>query len=137
MRAFQFIIVFLLLLQVASAHEAYSCKPFNVISRVRLGKTVVNSENCVLTQHERYSEICTLGNKTLMVSKTPNLPSVLVLGNGNIHKVDCTTPEQRQQQQGQQQQQQQQQEQQEQDAGEGPGHGGNTVGGGHGKKGNE
>lgn len=130
MKAIQFIIVFLLFLQVASAGEAYSCKPFNVISRVRLGKTVVNSENCVLTQHERYSEICTLGTKTLMVSNTPNLPSVLVLGNGNIHKVDCRTPEQRQQQQ-------QQQEQQEQDAGEGPGHGGNTVGGGHGKKGNE
>jgi hypothetical protein len=145
MKAIQYIIVFLLLLQVASAHEEHSCKPVNWTSKIRLlldkevslkgGKLLIHSEDCTLTQNERFAEICNIGNTTVMVSDG-NLPSVLVLRNGNIYKMDCRTPEQRQQQQ-QGQQQQQQQEQQDTQAGEGPGHGGNTMGGGHGKKGHE
>lgn len=130
MKIIQFLIVFLLLLQVASAHEAYSCKPLNWTSRIRLmlskqlpltkGKLAVHSENCTLTQNDRYMEICNIGESTLMVS-FGGLPSVIVLPNGSVHKMDCRTPEQRQQQQ---QQQQQQQEQQDTDR---PGHGGGTI----------
>lgn len=148
MKALQVIIVFLLVLQAASAHVAYSCKPLNWTTRLRLligkqvplekGRLAVDSENCTLTQNDRYQEICNIGNNTLMVSFS-GLPSVMVSSNGSVHKMDCRTPEEREQQQQQQQQgqQQQQQEQQDTSAGEGPGHGGNTMGGGHGKKGHE
>ena len=143
MKAFQIVVVFLLLLQAAGAHVAYSCKPLNWTTKIKMlvgrqvrlekGKLPVDAERCTLTQNDRYEEICNIGDNTLMVS-TSNLPSVMVTSNGSVHKMDCRTPEQ-QQQQGQQQQQQQQQDTQ---AGEGPGHGGNTMGGGHGKtKGHE
>lgn len=145
MKAFQIVVVFLLLLQAAGAHVAYSCKPLNWTTRIKMlvgrqvrlekGKLPVDAERCTLTQNDRYEEICNIGDNTLMVS-TSNLPSVMVTSNGSVHKMDCRSPEQRQQQQGQQQQQQQQQDQQETQAGEGPGHGGNTMGGGHGKNGN-
>jgi hypothetical protein len=146
MKALQFIIVFLLLLQVASAHEAYICKPVNLTSKLRLlldkelpfkkNKLVVHSESCTLTQNDRYAEICNIGNSTLMVSNGI-LPSVIVLRFGSLLKMDCRNNDGAPGQQDEQEEQQQQQQQQ-QGSGEGPGHGGNTMGGGHhGRSGHE
>lgn len=142
MRIFQVIIVFLLLLQVASAHEAYSCRPISWATRIRLtvarqvplakGKLAVDSESCTMTQNDRYMEICNIGTSTLMVS-FGGLPSVLILPNGAVHKMDCRSDDMPRSQQ--QQQQQQQQEQQDSEVGDHPGHGGGTIRGKN--KGNE
>lgn len=139
MKIIQCLIVFLLLLQVASAHEAYSCRPLNWTSRIRLmmsrslplekGKLAVHSENCTMTQNDRYMEICNIGDNTLMVS-FGGLPSVLVTKSGAVHKMDCRSDDM-----PQSQQQQQQQEQQGGEVGDHPGHGGGTIRGK--KKGHE
>lgn len=123
------IILSLILIQSAFAQEAYTCRPMNWSTRIRLqlnkevglkrGNLVIQSESCTLTESNRYAEICHVGANTVMISTDPNLPSVIVLKNGNIYKMECLDPEQQEQQEQQQQQQQQQ--------GEGPGHGGSTI----------
>lgn len=139
MRIFLSIIVFLLLLQAAGAHVAYSCKPLNWTNRLRLlvgrqvplekGKLAVDSENCTMTQNDRYQEICNIGNNTLMVS-FGGLPSVMITSSGSVIKMNCLSDDM-----PQSQQQQQQQQQQDSEVGDHPGHGGGTIRGK--KKGNE
>lgn len=134
MKILKFFIISIILYQVALAGEAYTCRPMNWTSRIRLmlskkiplekGKLAVHSEDCTMTQNDRYMEICNIASNTLMVS-FGGLPSVLITSNGSIHKMDCRSESMPQSQQ--QQQQQQQQEQQGGEVGDHPGHGGGTI----------
>jgi hypothetical protein len=122
------LILSFLFIQSAFAIDNYTCRPYHWTTRVRLqlnkeiglknGKMMVNMDSCSITESDRYSDICHVGDNTVMISIDPKLPSVLVLKNGNIYKMECLDPEQQEQQEQQQQQQQQ---------GEGPGHGGSTI----------
>src|ERR1700741_1049543 len=109
MKSVLIIIVFLLFSHLASAHEAFSCKPISVASRIKLsfvkdlpmkdGKIIVYEEGCSTIQNQRYTDICDIAGHTILIS-TSESPSVIVLDSGSVHKLNCAvTPGPRAQQQ--------------------------------------
>jgi len=87
MKTFQITIIFLLLLQAAAAHVAYTCKTQTPPTHKKESLTV-ESEDCTVTQNERYQDICNVGTSTLMVS-SGQLPSMIIASDGSMHKMDC------------------------------------------------